>query len=61
MDFEKKKMSKENMKETKAKAAMVERYPDPSIEDPQLYDKLLTLPGGQVSWKGSCGGGNGDG
>ena len=54
-------MSKGNMKETKAKAAMVERYPDPSIEDPQLYDKLLTLPGGQVSWKGSCGGGNGDG
>ena len=50
------------------KAAMVERYPDPSIEDPQLYDKLLTLPGDQVSWKGSCnndigcgGDGNGNG
>lgn len=26
------------------KAAMVERYPDPSIEDPQINDKLLTLP-----------------
>ena len=30
---------------------MVERYPDPSVEDPQLYRKLLTLPGDQVNWK----------
>ena len=30
---------------------MVERYPDPSVEDPQLYDQLLALPGDQVSWK----------
>ena len=47
-------MSKGNMKETEMKATMVERYPNPSIEDPQLYDKLLTLPGNQVSRKGSC-------
>ena len=33
---------------------MVERYPDPSVEDPQLHEKLLTLPGDQVSWKESC-------
>ena len=30
---------------------MVERYPDPSVEDPQLYDQLLALPDNQVSWK----------
>ena len=39
------------MDKTEAKSVMVERYPDPSVEDPQLYEKLLTLPGDQVSWK----------
>ena len=42
------------MDKTEAKSVMVERYPDPSVEDPQLYQKLLTLPGDQVSWKKSC-------
>ena len=42
------------MDKTEAKSVMVERYPDPSVEDPQLYEKLLTLPGDQVSWKESC-------
>ena len=46
-------MTKDNMniKEAEVKTAMVERYPDPSIEDPQLYDKLLTLPGDQVRYR----------
>ena len=53
------------MEKTEVKAAMVERYPDPNIEDPQLYDKLLTLPGHQVrcteSWNVGDGIGNGNG
>ena len=39
------------MTEADTKTLMVERYPDPSVEDPQLYDQLLALPGDQVSWK----------
>ena len=38
-------MNKEKMDKTEAKSVMVEHYPDPSVEDPQLYEKLLTLPG----------------
>ena len=48
-----------NIKEAEAKAAMVERYPDPNIEDPQLYDKLLTLPGDQVRCRKSWNVGDG--
>ena len=50
-------MTEESMKEVNA--AMVERYPDPNIEDPQLYDKLLTLPGDQVRSRESCNVGDG--
>ena len=31
--------------------SMAERYPDPSVEDLQLYDNLFSLPGNEVTFK----------
>ena len=31
--------------------SIAERYPDPSIEDLQLYDNLFSLPGDEVNCK----------
>ena len=41
-----------NMKEPEeAKVVIAERYPDPSLEDLQLYDNLFSLPGDEVTFK----------
>ena len=41
-----------NMKESEeAKVVIAERYPDPSVEDLQLYDNLFSLPGDEVTFK----------
>ena len=41
-----------NMKEPEeAKVVIAERYPDPSVEDLQLYDNLFSLPGDEVTLK----------
>ena len=41
-----------NMKEPEeAKVVIAERYPDPSVEDLQLYDNLFSLPGDEVTFK----------
>ena len=31
--------------------SIAERYPDPSVEDLQLYDNLFSLPGDEVTFK----------
>ena len=33
--------------------SIAERYPDPSVEDLQLYDNLFSLPGDEVTFKES--------
>ena len=41
-----------NMKEPEeAKVVIAERYPDPSVEDLQLYNNLFSLPGDEVNFK----------
>ena len=41
-----------NMKESEeAKVVIAERYPDPSVEDLQLYNNLFSLPGDEVTFK----------
>ena len=45
-------MPVKNMKEPEeAKVVIAERYPDPSVEDLQLYDNLFSLPGDEVTFK----------
>ena len=40
------------MKESEeAKVVIAERYPDPTVEDLQLYDNLFSLPGDKVNFK----------
>ena len=34
-----------------AKVVIAERYPDPTVEDLQLYDNLFSLPGDEVTFK----------
>ena len=31
--------------------SIAERYPDPAVEDFQLYDNLFSLPGDEVNFK----------
>ena len=41
-----------NMKESEeAKVVIAERYPDPTVEDLQLYNNLFSLPGDEVTFK----------
>ena len=45
-------MPVKNMKEPEeAKVVIAERYPDPTVEDLQLYDNLFSLPGDEVTFK----------
>ena len=45
-------MPVKNMKEPEeAKVVIAERYPDPSVEDLQLYNNLFSLPGDEVTFK----------
>ena len=40
------------MKESEeAKVVIAERYPDPTVEDLQLYNNLFSLPGDEVNFK----------
>ena len=41
-----------NMKVSEeAKVVIAERYPDPTVEDLQLYNNLFSLPGDEVNFK----------